>query len=91
MVFRCYDMNHTFLGMLSSDYCTNLQIDETLENGYKNMSFSIASNHSNLLVEEGYLETSEDEFVIRELNKENNDYYFVQSRGNIETLERTIS
>ena len=90
MVFRCYDMNHTFLGMLSSDYCTNLQIDETLENGYKNMSFSIASNHSNLLVEEGYLETSEDEFVIRELNKENNDYYFVQSRGNIETLERTM-
>lgn len=90
MVFRCYDMNHTFLGMLSSDYCTNLQIDETLENGYKNMSFSIASNHSNLLVEEGYLETNEDEFVIRELNKENNDYYFVQSRGNIETLERTM-
>lgn len=90
MIFRCYDMNHNFLGMLSSDYCTGLQMDEALETGYKNMSFSIASNHSEFLVEEGYLETNEDEFVIREFNKENNEYYFVQCRGNIETLERTM-
>lgn len=90
MIFRCYDMNHNFLGMLSSDSCNDLQIDETLENGYKNMSFSIASNHSSLIVEEGYLETDTDEFVIREFNKENNDYYFVQCKGNIETLERTM-
>lgn len=89
MVFRVYDMNHKFLGMLSSDYCKDLIIEEELERGYETMSFSIASNHAELLCEEGYLETEEDEFVIREFNKENNEYYFIQCKANIEMLERT--
>lgn len=90
MVFRFYDMNHVFLGLIDSDFIKDLVIEEKLENGYKTMSFSIASSKADFLCEEGYLQTIEDEFIVKELNKENNDYYFVQCKANIESLEKTI-
>lgn len=88
-MFKLFDRNHNAVDIL--DGYKNCYIEETLKTGLKTLSFSISSTHplASKIEEEGYLQTSDSEFVIKEYNKSNNDFYEVFAKDNIEELEGT--
>lgn len=88
MFLRIYDTEHTFVSFIDSDI-KDLCIESELEKGYKTMSFSISASKANGIMEEGYIQTEDYEYVIKEFNKENNDYYFVYADASIEELQKT--
>ena len=88
-MLKLFDKNHNALGILS--HYKDLYIEELLKEGTKSMSFSISSTNPMIdkIQEEGYIQTSDYEFVIKEFNKSNNDYYEVACDPNVEELTGT--
>ena len=88
-MFKLFDRNHNAVDIL--DGYKNCYIEETLKTGLKTLSFSISSTHplASKIEEEGYLQTADSEFVIKEYNKTSNDFYEVFAKDNIEELEGT--
>lgn len=86
MMLKLFDKNHQAQGILNN--CSDTIIETTLKTGLKTIQFKVAS--SNPLVdkiqEEGYLQTEDYEFVIKEFNKQNNDWYDVAGKGNVELI-----
>ena len=88
-MLKLFDKNHNALGILS--HYKDLYIEELLKEGTKSMSFSISSTNPMIdkIQEEGYIQTSDYEFVIKEFNKSNNDYYEIACDPNVEELTGT--
>lgn len=87
MMLRLFDRNHVGQGILNN--CSNTVIETTLKTGQKTIQFKVASTNPlvDKIQEEGYLQTSDYEFVIKEFNKQNNDFYEVAAKANVELLE----
>lgn len=88
MFLRIYDTEHNFVSFIDSNV-KDLCIESELEKGYRTMSFSISPDKAEGIVEEGYIQTEDYEYVIKEFNKENNNYYFVYADASIEELQKT--
>lgn len=86
MMLRLFDRNHVGQGILNN--CSDMVIESTLKTGQKTIQFKVASTNPlvNKIEEEGYLQTEDYEFVIKEFNKQNNDFYEVAARANVELL-----
>lgn len=86
MMLRLFDRNHVGQGILNN--CSDMVIESTLKTGQKTIQFKVASTNPlvNKIEEEGYLQTEDYEFVIKEFNKQNNDFYEVAAKANVELL-----
>lgn len=88
MFFRVYDKNNvTVLVDLIDRDIRDVYVDESLEKGYKTLSFMIKASRADKLEEEQVIMTEDYRYVITELNKENNDYYYVFCDPDLETLK----
>jgi phage minor structural protein len=94
--FRVYSKDAIFANNQAKDYLVDMiqsdvkdvYIDESLEKGYKTLSFNIKATRADKLEEEGFIETKDYRYVIKEINKENNDYYSVYCNPDIERLQK---
>ena len=86
MMLKLFDKNHVAQGILNN--CSDIIVETTLKNGQKTIQFKVASTNSlvDLIQEEGYLQTEDYEFVIKEFNKQRNDFYDVVGKANVELL-----
>lgn len=88
-MLKLFDRNHNPLDILTG--YKDCYIEEVLKTGTKNIGFSISSTNPlvDKIEEEGYLQTEDYEFVIKEYIKQNNDFYEVFGQANIEALAGT--
>lgn len=86
MMLKLFDRNHQAQGILNN--CSDVVIETTLKTGLKTIQFKVASTNPlvDKIQEEGYLQTEDYEFVIKEFNKQNNDFYDVAGKGNVELI-----
>ena len=85
-MIKIYNTNHDFLKMLS--YCYNGYTVETLNDGLKTLYFQVPckEEYLALIQEENYVETEDYSFIIKEIIMEDNDFFGVYCRPNIEDL-----
>lgn len=85
-MLKVFDRNHQPLGILSG--YKDCYIEEILKEGTKTLSFRVAATNSlaDKIEEEGYIQTADYEFVIKEYMKDSNDYYSVFCNPNVEEL-----
>ena len=88
-MLKVFDRNHQPLGILSG--YKDCYIEEVLKEGTKTLSFRVAATNSlaDKIEEEGYIQTADYEFVIKEYMKDSNDYYSVFCNPNVEELTGT--
>ena len=83
-ILQYYDQNHNKKrGILNYK---DLKITSTLQTGEKELTFSLPHKYAKDLVNEGYIRTKEDEYVIKNINS-SKDYDFVSCNLNLEELE----
>ena len=85
-MLRLLGKDKTPLGLLVN--CKDICIESDLKTGLKNLSFSypITDELANKIQGECYIQTADYEFVVKEVNKESNDWFSVFAKPNIETL-----
>lgn len=88
-MLKLFDKNHNALGILSG--YKDFYIEETLKEGTKSLSFKVSSTNPMVdkIQEEGYIQTADYEYVIKQFNKSGNDYYEVAADPNVEELKGT--
>lgn len=67
--------------------CENLYIEEVLDYGDKTLGFSIPKNLAGKIELENFIKTKTDEFVIKQLNTNDNGAYDIVAKVNIDELE----
>lgn len=89
-MLKVYDSNYHFLQLL--DIVKNCYTTEQLSTGTKNLYFEVPVNDTNLanLVEENYIETSDYNYVIKEVNIKGNQFFQVYCIANYEELSGII-
>lgn len=77
----------TSLGLLVN--CKDVCVESDLKTGLKSLSFSfpITDELANQIQGECYIQTEDYEYIIKEVNKENNDWFSVYCKPNIENIE----
>ena len=87
-MIKLYDINHDFLALLD-EFCKDIHTIDTLELGIRELCFSLPCKEEywNLIQEEGYVETADYDYVIKEINSPNNLYVSVRCGPNIEALQ----
>ena len=85
-MLRLLGKDKTPLGLLV--HCKDVCVENDLKTGLKNLSFSypITDELANKVQGECYIQTEDYEFVVKEVNKESNDWFNVFAKPNIETL-----
>ena len=85
-MLRLLGKDKTPLGLLVN--CKDIIIESDLKTGLKTLSFSypITDDLANKIEGETYIQTEDYEFVVKEVNKSNNDWFSVSCKPNIETL-----
>ena len=85
-MLRLLGKDKTPLGLLV--HCKDVCVESDLKTGLKNLSFSypITDELANKVQGECYIQTADYEFVVKEVNKESNDWFSVFAKPNIETL-----
>lgn len=85
-MLRLLGKDKTPLGLLV--HCKDVCVESDLKTGLKNLSFSypITDELANKVQGECYIQTEDYEFVVKEVNKESNDWFSVFAKPNIETL-----
>ena len=85
-MLRLLGKDKTPLGLLVN--CKDVCVESDLKTGLKNLSFSypITDELANKVQGECYIQTEDYEFVVKEVNKESNDWFSVFAKPNIETL-----
>ena len=86
-MLKIYNTNHDYI--LSIDKCASLQEVIDLETGMKSIAFKLPLTEELLAAidEEGYIETADYSYVIKEIEKKTNSYFKVYGRANVEDLE----
>lgn len=89
-MFKVYDSNYKFLQLL--DIVKNCYTTEQISTGTKNLYFEVPINDMNLkiIVEENYIESSDYNYVIKEVNIKNNNFLQVYCIANYEELSGII-
>lgn len=69
-----------------------LCIESSLETGLKNLSFKVPLTPDNIALyrEEMYIKTADYEYIIKEINKEDNSFYRIYCIANIENITGNI-
>ena len=85
-MLRLLGKDKTPLGLLV--HCKDVCVENDLKTGLKNLSFSypITDELANKVQGECYIQTEDYEFVVKEVNKESNDWFNVFAKPNIEAL-----
>ena len=85
-MLRLLGKDKTPLGLLV--HCKDVCVESDLKTGLKNLSFSypITDELASKVQGECYIQTADYEFVVKEVNKESNDWFSVFAKPNIETL-----
>lgn len=85
-MLRLLGKDKTPLGLLVN--CKDVCVESDLKTGLKNLSFSypITDELANKVQGECYIQTADYEFVVKEVNKESNDWFSVFAKPNIEAL-----
>lgn len=85
-MLKLFDKNHNALGILSG--YKDCYIEEILKQGTKSLYFRVSSTNpmTTKIQEEGYIQTADYEYVIKQFNKSGNDYYEVSADANVEAL-----
>lgn len=85
-MLKLFNSKKTPLCLLSD--CKDIEIESDLKTGLKNLSFSYPINGENiqLIQEEGYIQTEDYEFVIKEINKDDESFVSIFCKPNIENL-----
>ena len=85
-MLRLLGKDKTPLGLLV--HCKDVCVESDLKTGLKNLSFShpITDELASKVQGECYIQTEDYEFVVKEVNKESNDWFSVFAKPNIETL-----
>lgn len=85
-MLKLYDKTNTFIRPLFEyrDLC----VETTLETGQKALSFEVPLKPENIATihEEGYIKTKDYEYVIKEINMENNEFFKIYCIANIESI-----
>lgn len=89
-MLKIYNTNHDYI--ISIDKCASLQEVIDLETGMKSIAFKLPLTEELLAAidEEGYIETADYSYVIKEIEKKTNSFFNVYGRANVEDLEYTI-
>lgn len=89
MIYKVYDDEHNYLGIVEP---RNPRIEEVLQEGVKNLSFTLPLVKENieLIQQEGYIETEDYEYVIKEIEMSEVSIFTVYCKPNIEDLTGTI-
>ena len=83
-ILQYYDQNHNKKrGIINYK---DLKIVSILQTGEKELTFSLPHNYAKDLVNEGYIRTKKDEYVIKNINS-SKDYDFISCNLNLEELE----
>lgn len=85
-MLRLLGKDKTPLGLLV--HCKDVCVESDLKTGLKNLSFSypITDELASKVQGECYIQTADYEFVVKEVNKESNDWFSVFAKPNIEAL-----
>ena len=86
-MLQLYDKNKNKIEGLTK--YKDLSIESTLSTGDKVLSFLYPSKLSKNIIEEGYIRTKTDEFVIKEISK-NREWNSIKAVLNIENLEGAV-
>ena len=88
-MFKVYDSNYNFLFLL--DKCKDIHTTEDLSMGTKNLSFKVPvlNEYLSNIAEENYIESSDYNYVIKEIVMESNDFFQVFCIANYEDLSST--
>ena len=89
-MFKIYDSNNNFLKLI--EVAKGTHIDETLGTGLKYLSLKLPLTQENMKVinYQGYIETSTDRFIIKEINYKYNVTFDVYCKPDIEELKYTL-
>lgn len=87
-MLQLYDLNKNKISGLTK--YKDLKIESTLSTGDKVLSFSYPKILSKGIQEEGYIRTKDDEYVIKQLGKDSDDYITVSCNLNLEELEGKV-
>ena len=85
-MLRLLGKDKTPLGLLVN--CKDICIEGDLKTGLKNLSFNfpITNDLANKIQAECYIQTEDYEFVIKEVNKEDNEWFSIYAKANTEAL-----
>lgn len=89
-MLKIYDENGTFLKLIEVPKTT--KIETSLETGLKTLSFKLPVTDEYLLIinQEGYVETSDYRYVIKEVNYDQHGFFKVYCNADIEELKYSI-
>lgn len=87
-MLKVYDANHQFLSLLT-DGLEDVYTEEELETGTKMLHFSVPCLEEYLAIirEENYVRTKDYEYIIKEIELEDDDFFGVYCTANIEELD----
>ena len=90
-MFKVYDSDNNFLCILDNEY-HSVKIEISLETGQKTLFFRLPNKKEYLeyFQEEGYIETSDYRYVIKEINFNNLSYFEVYCSADIEELKYSL-
>lgn len=91
MFIKLYDSDRNYLALL--DDLKDIEIVSTLESGVQKLSFSVPvlSQYLNIIQEEEYIETSDYNYVIKEISLDDNNFYRVYCNPDYEDLYGTLA
>lgn len=89
-MFKVYDSNNNFLKMISATKGT--RIEQTLETGLKTLSLKLPlkQEYMSVIDYEGYIETTQDRFIIKQINYAQNVTFEVYCKADIEELKYNL-
>lgn len=87
-MFRIYDTNHEYITLLTDDL-QDVYTEEELKLGTKTLHFSIPclDKYLSVLQEENYVRTKDYEYVIKEIELEDDDFFGVYCAPNFEEID----
>lgn len=90
MIFKVYDTNHVYIGKIENVIDPKVEI--SLETGTQSLSFSLplTTEYIEMISEEGYIETPDYNYVIKEIEMNDKTIFSVYCKPNIEELTGTI-
>lgn len=89
MIFKVYDSDREYLGIIEP---INPKVEISLEAGSKSLSFALPLVKENIemINEEGYIETSDYFYVIKEIEMDQASQFMVYCKPDIEDLTGTV-
>lgn len=89
-MFKIYDTNRNFVSLIEN--CKNPCVTTELETGTKSLSFQLpmTDEYRALIAEEYYIEMPDYEYVVKEINMSQNNFFTVYCNPNLEDLKGNI-